>query len=459
MEEDLIPTNWEINHSIIKVIGVGGGGCNAVNYMFRSEIKDVSFLVCNTDAQALEHSPIPDRLQLGEKLTRGRGAGCDPELGREAAIESKEKIMNALGSPTEMVFIVAGMGGGTGTGAAPIIAEAAKKKGLLTVGVVTLPFRDEGEEFLKRALDGIHEMQKHADSLLIIDNQKLYQLFGDLPIREAFPKTDNVLSTAVKGIAEIITRHGFINVDFADVKMVMKDSGIALMGTGRASGEKRAIRAVEEAFTSPLLNDVELGSARNVLVNITSGEEKGLRMGELAQIMDYIKEFTRGVSNFKRGVVYDPSIGDTIHITVVATGLNMSSLPPIPLNPRVEPIEKIEFGTPFPITERVVKTSAPIQQETFETENDNYFVYVANPAPTPLRYTQHAPAQKEKPALILDKGEKITDYENTPAYVRQRMKLAEKNGKEGEISRMKMEQREGKHFLSTNNSYIHQTQD
>ena len=457
--EDFIPINWEDNRSIIKVIGVGGGGCNAVNQMFRTEIKDVCFLVCNTDAQALEHSPVPDKLQLGEMLTKGRGAGCDPELGRNAAVESKQKISKLLGGAIEMVFIVAGMGGGTGTGAAPVIAEMAKKMGLLTVGIVTLPFRDEGEEFLRRALDGIHEMQKHSDSLLIIDNEKLYKVFGDLSIFEAFPKADNVLSTAVKGIAEIITRHGFINVDFADVKMVMKDSGMALMGSGSASGERRAIRAVEEAFSSPLLNDVDLGSARSVLVNITSGEEKGLGMGELRQIMDYIKEFTGGVSNFKRGVVRDPAMGEAIHITIVATGLNMSSLPPIALHSNKEQVVKVVLGEERAPVEEQEAPFIPTPHGEFNIENDDRLFYVEKSLPSHPRITQSAAVKKDKPALILIPGEKITDYENIPAFVRQRIKLEGKNTEEREISAMKMEQRDGKQFLSTNNSYIHQTQD
>ena len=454
--EDLIPINWEDNRSIIKVVGVGGGGSNAVNQMFRTEIKDVCFLVCNTDAQALEYSPIPDKLQLGEKLTKGRGAGCDPELGRNAAFESKEKIAQHLGGATEMVFIVAGMGGGTGTGAAPVIAEVAKGMGLLTVGVVTLPFRDEGEEYLRRALEGIHEMQKHADSLLIIDNEKLYKVFGDLSIFEAFPKADNVLNIAVKGIAEIITRHGYINVDFADVKMVMRDSGMALMGSGSASGEKRALKAVEEAFSSPLLNDVDLRSARSVLVNITSGGEKELGMTEFRQIMDYIKEFTGGVTNFKRGVVRDPAIGDAIHITIVATGFNMSSLPPLPLRTGEELVERIVFGK-----ETVIEPEEPFAPKShgeFTVNEENNIFYVESPVPKFTEVT-HPSVKKDKPALILLPGEKITDYENIPAFVRQRKKLEENHEKANEVSALKMEVRGGKQFLSANNSYIHQTQD
>ena len=456
--EEIIPITWEDNKSIIKVIGVGGGGGNAVNHMFRTGIKDVSFIVCNTDAQALEHSPIADKLQLGETLTRGRGAGCDPELARKAAIESEQKIRQMLEGATEMVFITAGMGGGTGTGAAPVIAEIAKSIGLLTVGVVTLPFRDEGVDFLKRALDGIHEMQKHADSLLIIDNEKLYRVFGDLSIFDAFPKADNVLSTAVKGIAEIITLHGFINVDFADIKMVMKDSGMALMGSGSASGEGRAVRAVEEAFSSPLLNDVDLGSARSVLVNITSGREKGLSMSELSQIMDYIKEYTGGVSNFKRGVVCDPSIEDAIHITIVATGLNMASLPHISIH-KGTPVESVflDDNPVFPTPQEEDRLSSPLPGGEFGIGSGGRAFYVNDPLQAPL--PEGHSIKRDKPALILDPGEKITDLESVPAYVRQRIKIQEDPQAETEAGGMKIEERNGQQHLSSDNAYIHQTQD
>lgn len=234
--KEILPVNWEQENSIIKVVGVGGGGGNAVNQMYRQGIKDVTFAVCNTDTQALNSSPIPLKIQLGSTLTRGLGAGCNPVQGRNAAIESIDTIKEMLGSPTEMVFITAGMGGGTGTGAAPVIAKIAKEMGILTVGVVTLPFRDEGNEFLKRAILGIRELENNVDSLLIIDNQKLYKIYGELSVYEAFPKADSVLNIAVKSIAEIITKPGYINVDFADVKMVMSNSGMAIMGTGTASG-------------------------------------------------------------------------------------------------------------------------------------------------------------------------------------------------------------------------------
>ena len=234
-DKDIIaPYDWVKSENIIKVIGVGGGGCNAVEHMYKVEdIKGADFIVCNTDKQALRKSEVPCKIQIGGELTKGLGAGCDPLRGRKAALESQEDIKEALGGKTEMVFVTCGMGGGTGTGAAPVIADIAHKIGLLTVGVVTVPFEDEGYESMSRAIEGIHEMEKCVDSLLIINNQKLYEVYGDLPIHEAFPKADEVLATAVRGITEIIMDTGYINVDFADVRTVMKGSGMALMGSRR----------------------------------------------------------------------------------------------------------------------------------------------------------------------------------------------------------------------------------
>ncbi len=322
----IFPTNWKRNNSLIKVIGVGGGGNNAVSQMFSDGIEDVEFLVCNTDSQALIDSPVIEKLQLGQ----GLGAGCDPEKAKNDAIEAEEKIKELLSEGTQMIFITAGMGGGTGTGAAPIIAKIAKDLKILTIAVVTLPFRDEGLEFLRRAHEGIQELSQYVDSLLVIDNQKLYEIYGDLSIIDAFKKADSILSTAVKGIAEIITKKGYINVDFADVRMVMKKSGMALMGIGEGSGEDRVVQAVEQAFTSPLLNDYDLKTAKSALINITSSKDQKncLKMSELEKIMDYVKEYTGSAFNFKRGVVYDDTITDsTIRITIVATGFRMHLAP------------------------------------------------------------------------------------------------------------------------------------
>lgn len=463
--KEYLPLDWESNNSIIKVIGVGGGGCNAVNEMFRQGIKNVDFVICNTDTQALAISPVIDKLQLGNVITRGLGAGCNPEQGKKAAEESIEVIKEKLQGLTEMVFLTAGMGGGTGTGATPVIAKVAKEMGLLTVAVVTLPFRDEGSEFMKRAVLGIRELEKHVDCLLIIDNQKLYKIFGDLTIFEAFPKADTVLSTAVKGIAEIITRPGFINVDFADVRMVMNNSGMALMGSGSAEGDNRAIRAVEEAFSSPLLNDFDLTTARNVLVNITSGKEKGLTMAELSQIMEYVKEYTgNNPEHFKRGVVCDESMGESISVTIVATGFDMNSLPQISSDGG-KLVESVVLGTDSVISQpgssqesfdgvELKVPEQPVRRQTFTPSVKKEIT-----APTPL------PSEKRvKPTLILEEGDNIKELESQPAYIRKQMKMNNpSNVTVGQDSRegstFKLEEVDGKHQINPDNSYIHQTQD
>ncbi len=308
---DITPKDWMPSESMIKVIGVGGGGCNAVNYMFNQRIEGCSFIVCNTDSQALSKSPVPVKIQLGHGLL---GAGTDPIKGRNAAIETQEEINRiVIESGTQMLFITAGMGGGTGTGASPVIAKMAKDKGILTVGVVTLPFKNEGTESLSKAIDGIHELQKNVDSLLIINNEKLYDFFGNQLIQDAFPKTDEVLATAVRGIIEIITKPGYINVDFEDVKTMMRASGMALMGCGSGTGASRLEDAIREALDSPLLNDFDLSTARNMLVNVTTGKnEKGMRMDELKKIDQMITERAGNLVKFKRGIIWDenPDVGD-----------------------------------------------------------------------------------------------------------------------------------------------------
>ena len=326
IDQSFIPKDWEKRTNIITVIGVGGGGGNAVNYMQTQGIKDVDYVVCNTDSQALESSPVAHKVQLGEK---GLGAGTEAAVGRKAAESSVDDLAQLFKGSIEMAFITCGMGGGTGTGAAPIIAEVARKANKLTVGVVTLPFRDEGEEALERAVEGIKDLNGQVDSILIIDNQKLYDIYPNLDIFSAFHKADEVLCTAVKSIAEIITKSGFINADFADVKRVMANSGVAMMGMGRASGENRAIEAVEIALQSPLLNNLDLASAKNAIVNITcSGEEgRAIRAEELRQIMEEVRARIGSTGVFKRGLVRDDSMGEEISVTVIATGFAMTQLP------------------------------------------------------------------------------------------------------------------------------------
>lgn len=305
--------------SIIKVIGVGGGGGNAVNHMYNQGIVGVDFIICNTDAQALELSPIPNKIQLGTSLTEGRGAGSIPEVGKNSAIESIDDVKELLGSNTKMVFITAGMGGGTGTGASPIIAQAAKEMGILTVGIVTTPFTFEGKRRKQQADEGLESFKKHVDTLLVISNDKLREMYGNLTLSNAFAEADNILTTAAKGIAEIITVPGYINVDFEDVKTVMQNSGVAIMGSASAEGEGRAYKAVQSALASPLLNDNDIEGARYILLNITSGEKEVL-MDEVSEITDYIQNQAGLTADIIWGNCYDENLGDKISVTLIATG-------------------------------------------------------------------------------------------------------------------------------------------
>lgn len=302
--------------NIIKVIGVGGGGSNAVNYMFKQGIKGVDFIVCNTDAKALLNSPVPIQIQLG---MNGLGAGNNAEEGRQAAMQTKEQIAESLSHGTEMLFVTAGMGGGTGTGAAPVVAAVAREMGILTVAIVTIPFSFEGKKRFEQAQEGIKELRKHVDSLLIISNDKLRELYGDLSLSEAFSKADNVLTTAAKGIAEIITVVGYVNIDFKDVKAVMKDSGVAIMASGVAEGERRALEAAKQALESPLLNDNDISGASNILIHISSGSIE-LKMSEVEDISEYIQREAGSNADIIWGNCVDESLDEKISITLVATG-------------------------------------------------------------------------------------------------------------------------------------------
>jgi cell division protein FtsZ len=305
--------------SIIKVIGVGGGGGNAVNHMYSQGIKGVDFLICNTDAQALEMSPIPNKIQLGHNLTEGRGAGANPEVGRKAAMESIEEIIDGLGVNTKMLFITAGMGGGTGTGAAPIIAKTAKEFGMLTVGIVTMPFQFEGKRRKQFAEEGLANFKKNVDCLLVISNEKIKEAYGNMSLRTAFSEADSILTVAAKGIAEIITVPGYINVDFEDVKTVMTNSGVALMGSATAVGEDRAIKAAQLALASPLLNDSDIRGAKNILLNITSGKKEVL-MDEISVITEYIQDEAGVNADMIWGNCFDESLDEELSVTIIATG-------------------------------------------------------------------------------------------------------------------------------------------
>jgi len=304
---------------IIKVIGVGGGGSNAVTHMYNQGIVGVDFAICNTDAQAMETSPVPTRIQLGPNLTEGRGAGSKPDVGKRACEESIEEVKQYLTNNCKMLFITAGMGGGTGTGAAPIIAKTAQEMGILTVGIVTLPFTFEGRRRTSQGTEGLAELKKSVDTLIIVSNDKLRQIHGNLSLSDAFSQADNILSTAAKGIAEIITVPGYVNVDFEDVNTVMRASGVAIMGTASAEGEDRAKRAVDDALHSPLLEDNDIRGARHILLNITSGN-KEVTMDEIFEITEFVQEEAGYGTDLIWGNCFDEDLGDKISVTVIATG-------------------------------------------------------------------------------------------------------------------------------------------
>ncbi|MCY1635670.1 cell division protein FtsZ [Marinifilum sp. D737] len=399
MAEDLIDFSLPENESsIIKVIGVGGGGGNAVNYMFQQGIKDVDFVICNTDAQALENSEIPVKIQLGESLTEGRGAGNKPERGAQSAIENIDDVNEVLADNTKMVFITAGMGGGTGTGAAPVIAKAAKEQGILTVGIVTIPFRFEGRQRLNQAIEGINKLKENVDSLLVINNEKLSEIYGDLKLSTAFAKADDVLATAAKGIAEIITLHGYINVDFEDVKTVMTDSGVAVMGSASAEGEDRSVNAIREALTSPLLNSNDVRGARNILLNISSGEEE-VTMDEVGQITDYVQEAVGDSASIIWGTGQDLALGNRVSVTIIATGFENGGI--------TEEVEK-------PKTTAFRGGRGMAQQTKMALEEE--------------------PKVEEKKVVLTDlKDAEIDEFESIPAYKRKQQKLDQKRYHSGNV--------------------------
>lgn len=308
--------------NVIKVIGVGGGGSNAINYMFKQGIKGVDFVVCNTDSQALQNSPVPNKIQLGVNLTEGLGAGANPEVGQQSAMESMEDIEKMLDANTKMIFITAGMGGGTGTGAAPVIAQMAKEKDILTVGIVTIPFQFEGKVRSEQAMNGVERLRKQVDSLIVINNNKLREVYGNLGFKAGFSKADEVLATASRGIAEVITHHYTQNIDLKDAKTVLSNSGTAIMGSAKAEGDNRAKDAIVSALDSPLLNDNKISGAKNVLLLIVSGNQE-ITIDEIGEINDHIQSEAGFNANIIMGVGEDESLGDSISVTVIATGFNV----------------------------------------------------------------------------------------------------------------------------------------
>lgn len=353
--------------NVIKVIGVGGGGSNAINHMFKQGIKGVDFVVCNTDSQALQNSPVPNKIQLGINLTEGLGAGANPEVGQQSALESMEDIEKMLDSNTKMVFITAGMGGGTGTGAAPVIAQMAKEKDILTVGIVTIPFQFEGKIRYAQAMEGVKRLGKHVDSLIVINNNKLREVYGNLGFKAGFSKADEVLSTASKGIAEVITHHYTQNIDLKDAKTVLSNSGTAIMGSAKAEGENRAKDVIMAALDSPLLDDNKITGAKNVLLLVVSGTSE-ITIDEIGEINDYIQSEAGHNANIIMGVGEDESLGESISVTVIATGFNIEQQKEIiNAEPRriVHPLEENQTNI-VDLTQQnhaqvSLKTDAPIE--------------------------------------------------------------------------------------------------
>ena len=357
--------------SQIKVMGVGGGGSNAVNYMFEHGIKGVDFVICNTDLQALEASPIPTKIQLGENLTEGLGAGSNPDVGMKAAQESADRINELLDANTKMLFITAGMGGGTGTGAAPVIAEIAREKGILTIAVVTHPFTNEGGYRKQYAKEGLEELKKQVDTLLIINNDKLIEVYGDLTLTQAFGKANEVLNTATKGIAEVISQHLLVNIDLNDARKVLENSGTAVMGQAQATGENRAVEAVTEALDSPLLNDNEIYGAEQVLLKIVTGSgDDEIKMSELSKIKNKIQSAAGRDVNIIEGIGIDPDLGSAVSVTVIATGFETKKVnDPITID-----LESNEFSKDNEKIENdftIETTNSSHVQQTLSLEEDS----------------------------------------------------------------------------------------
>ena len=508
------------NSSIIKVIGVGGGGSNAVNHMYRMGIKGVDFMVCNTDQQALDISPVPCKIQLGSTLTEGRGAGSQPEVGKNAAIENIEDIKEVLGNNTKMVFVTAGMGGGTGTGAAPVIAGAAKEMGILTVAIVTIPFGLEGRKRRLQAEEGLAELKKNVDTLLIINNDKLREIYGNLKMGDAFAHADDVLSTAAKGIADIITTTLHINTDFADIQTVLKDSGVAIMGSASATGENRAINAVEQALSSPLLNDSNIKGASYVLLNITCGTEE-ITMDEFGEIADYIQDAAGQTAEVIQGYGVDVSLGDRVNVTIIATGFNKKNdlgydvvkkpevkkyslndaIAPSPVS-TPEPILNVApASTPQPIvhklddeiSEEIISSEEKTEQSSFEFEilnssstdkkvgnEDGYTITPKTDEPTLIIRKPEEKFETEIPSddrmrLASDRVNRLknlshkfktpgglSEMENQPAYLRKNVTLNNvPHSSDSQVSRFTLskDEEDKSAEIKPNNSFLHDNVD
>ena len=407
----------EQGNSIIKVIGVGGGGGNAVNHMYREGIHDVTFVLCNTDNQALNDSPVPVHLQLGKE---GLGAGNKPEKARKAAEESIEDVRKMLNDGTRMAFITAGMGGGTGTGAAPVIARVSKELDILTVGIVTIPFRFEGDRKIDQALDGVEEMSKHVDALLVINNERLREIYPELSLLDAFSKADDTLSVAAKSIAEIITNHGFMNLDFNDVKTVLKDGGVAIMSTGYGEGEGRVKKAIDDALNSPLLNDNDVFNSKKILLSINFCNEKndnsGLMMDEMNDVHEFMAKFSSDFE-IKWGMAIDPELGKKVKVTILATGFGIEDVDGM----------NAHLGKKHTQEEAIRIAEEEEKQAARADRRKRYY----NDDPN------HTQKKRRKQIFLfrmedLDNEDVILSVENTPTYRRTRQMLEDKEEEENE---------------------------
>ncbi len=464
--------------SIIKVLGVGGGGSNAVQHMYAQGIVGVDFAICNTDSQALEASPVPTKLRLGPNLTEGRGAGSIPDVGKEACIESVEDVRAFLADNTKMLFITAGMGGGTGTGAAPIIAKISKEMGILTVAIVTLPFTFEGRRRSTQGLSGLEELKSNVDTLVIISNDKLRAIHGNLTLREAFGHADDILTTAAKGIAEIITVAGYVNVDFEDVNTVMKDSGVAIMGTARAKGDQRAKEAVDRALNSPLLEDNNIKGAQHILINIASGVRE-VTMDEISEITEFVQEEAGFGTDLIWGNCYDESLEEEISVTVIATGFERNNVEKnfgetnrkvvvalddedlnadikkiaVDYNEATEKTKVVEFDD---VTEHMSKIKESYKKAQIEEE-------VNEPSETfdSVSERERIERMRAEQSSLSASPEKINKLEKEPAYLRRGVKLKkdEEAKKDKEMSNWTVRENTGRIELITDNSYLHDNVD
>ncbi|WBM75264.1 cell division protein FtsZ [Saprospira grandis] len=457
----------EDKESIIKVIGVGGGGSNAVAYMYKQGIVGVDFAISNTDNQAMNQSEIPVKIQLGPALTEGRGAGSKPAVGRESCIESLEEVTQFFQHNTKMLFVTAGMGGGTGTGAAPVIAKAARELDILTVAIVTMPFGFEGRRRAKQAQEGLEELKKNVDTLIVISNDKLRKIYGNLSLSDAFAQADNILTTAAKGIAEIITVPGYVNVDFEDVNTVMRDSGVAVMGTAVKDGENRALEAVESALESPLLEDSDIKGAKHILLNITSGARQ-VTMDEVFEITEYVQNEAGEGTDLIWGNCHDESLGDSLAVTVIATGFQ-SSLKENELRFKAEQVRKQEepVKQPRKTIERVSLDDAEDDGYSFLSKKKGIQELGSRKEP----YSEHKKEepfvkneQKQQrrnmePPYQLGDSEELRRLENQPAYMRKGVRLEGKEKKENKESSNWSVDEHGRPEINERNSYLHDNVD